>query len=687
MNSSSTVIALLFFSMILFVGHAFSTEGDSCISSLEVEKVATSATIKDIREEASKFLAEASTTGVKKRLSACPISASSNQSILDKLNQVYTGLKGTKCQTNHKELMESIGSSLASTNNILTHREAQYLQEQKIAAATSSGSVTHTTVSSVDPRAFNYYLGKEALNKMQTALSGLSTLVSKQDCSIDIRTRGLIPVIADTITNISQVGLYFPAGGLNIGPPYALGAAMAGTAIGSIMKIVHALLIPAFDWRDYDDRKQFVDLVCSFYKVRVELEDMQFFRLKSPADQERLLRAQKIEAAIDSQIKDLETAKISDISKGMGGLANNTLLTLIPEVIKKLSLPVFDEKTLKANELEIKSAESKLKQLVPSTLLALRGELVKANINPENYPLLDIKKDIDLLMDDSLLSKLKGKSADNISNTLIEPLIELQAALESDKEQSTLKFKEPASYKNSVEDLLSLKARIQTQKQILERLIAQKNYIASDEGAFTNQSIIESFHQSQDIIFGKTGNSFFNFILSKAVAYENTLVKSYHHQKLYNNATYKTLLELSNAEKKTFCSNSYEIIRQYHNSEALLNIGTDFLDSNADIFYNSKGHKSSKFSSTPLLLKHSESLLQQRENMADPSYQEAIGRIGNDSALGGHFKIHHLKWKSSRTLIGEVIDLHEKNRPHVERLQQFMHQLNCGQMIFVVSPS
>jgi hypothetical protein len=215
--------------------------------------------------------------------------------------------------------------------------------------------------------------------------------------------------------------------------PIGITVAAGGAATATIMKILHNLYKPKFNWEKFEDRKQFIDLVCSFYNSRMELEDLQFFRIKSQEDHNRILAGKTIDQELDAVIADIETNKTKLVQQGMGGPAHDALLNILPQIIKEISPPHFEESVLKENGPDVYLAKARFLKTIPVALATIQNILPLVHIDNQRYPLLEPDKQTKILMDEKLLPSLIGKNPQEITQLLLEPLTNLQVALEDER--------------------------------------------------------------------------------------------------------------------------------------------------------------------------------------------------------------------------------------------------------------
>ncbi|MBF0208316.1 MAG: hypothetical protein HQK53_15675 [Oligoflexia bacterium] len=673
-----------------------------------LEQTSITEEVLSIQKSAKEFLANPFRDGRKKRNSACPMMATSNETLLQRLNSVYSGLKDSKCANRNKEVMDSFGGAIKEVDNFFikkTDTEKNYAQLQagsttnvdpSVVVASSADAGAATTINGTQilslPTQENYQ-NQGMIIQTQQALNILSNIATNEQCAYDIRERGLIPVIADMVTNFSQLSMLASTpnllAGQPLGNPYGIMVAAGGTAVGSVMKILYNLFKPKFNWEKFEDRKQFVDLVCSFYNTRMELDNMQFFRTKTKEDLIQYDTAKKIEERIEKKLQELDDLQQLQIGRAMGvnpgdgGGRHLVLLSDLAAVIKELTLPAFGEKVEGDIRPEVGAAYARFRQVVPRNIAKVKDILQRFDLDASAHPFLDLDADRNFLLSETLIPSLRGKSEKEISRTLLTPLLEIQAVLEDEKIVAE-KTKIPAAIYKASTELTKLKKEIAENLEILGRLIEHQNYVASDEGSFIRQSIIDSYDKTQKIIFGDVGEAFLTYIKEMVMDAEYNFIKSY--QKFYSNNMDPT----QNASRDrstiiTICSSANDLLRKFSNAEALLNLATDFIDTNRDLFHDNTPHHSTFFmmptgrSAQTFILRQAESLTLQRERMADPNYPQ----LAQVNDYNNQKKIRHkLKWHIQKKMdLGKLMDILEANRSNAESVQNFIIENNCGKML------
>lgn len=101
----------------------------------------------------------------------------------------------------------------------------------------------------------------------------INSITANSDCLLNVKDRGLLPVLADVMTSAGLMAALTPT-------PNGLVLGMGGLTIGSSLKVLIRLFQLPFNWQKTSDRKQFLDLNCSFFDVRRDIEAAELFDIK-----------------------------------------------------------------------------------------------------------------------------------------------------------------------------------------------------------------------------------------------------------------------------------------------------------------------------------------------------------------------------------------------------------------------
>jgi hypothetical protein len=343
--------------------------------------------------------------------------------------------------------------------------------------------------------------------------------------------------------------------------------------------------------------------------------------------------------------------------------------------------------------MDILLVKTNFRKSVPKALEKIKTLLTKLNIKDEDFPLLDISADKVFLLKDNLMQELKGKSEVEISKMLLVPLLEIKAALDDVYSQAFATSLATTSYSKEIEELNELKDKLDVEIKIFSKIIEKKNYISSDEGSSVRQAIIGSFNNSMEIINGSEGWNFLRYTNKQAMmALNNFLLHYQRFQEFYTRvsltANYaeknKNILSASVIRNRLeiACSSVNHMLREFTNFESLVNIESDFVDTNKDLF-NGGADMYSSFLGIPYkiapyskLLIQNLSLVEQREHMKQEAYKNEISYYIQSNNLDS------LSWHFGNLPLGTVMDTLEKNRPRALGLQEFFESNFCNNFIY-----
>ncbi|MBA2405962.1 MAG: hypothetical protein H0V66_14395, partial [Bdellovibrionales bacterium] len=177
------------------------------------------------------------------------------------------------------QLRDSIQSLTAALGNGCTKSGQQALNQLNSSVGNLEGMASSwSTYQGTDQKAQNAILAKNA----SQVLGSLNIITSNSACFYDIRSRGALPVVADVVMSISQIGLLIPSA-------TGVMAATGGHIAGSALKIINELVKKKFNWNKPEERRSFLQLNCAFFDNRQVIEEMGVFNPETKVFKEKLL--------------------------------------------------------------------------------------------------------------------------------------------------------------------------------------------------------------------------------------------------------------------------------------------------------------------------------------------------------------------------------------------------------------
>lgn len=147
-------------------------------------------------------------------------------------------------------------------------------------------------------------------------LGSINLITSNNACFYDIKSRGVLPVLADVVMSASQLGLLVP----NVtGTMVAAG----GYVAGSSLKIINELIKKKFNFNKPEERRAFIQLNCAFFDSRRMMEESGIFNPETAEFREEIvntLRKEridllKIQREHEESIKKLDEALTDAINE------------------------------------------------------------------------------------------------------------------------------------------------------------------------------------------------------------------------------------------------------------------------------------------------------------------------------------------------------------------------------------
>jgi hypothetical protein len=212
---------------------------------------------------------------------SCPLRFSQLSQFREQVQMLVSAL-GPACAQNGQQALGQLNASVSNLENIAS---------------------SWSNYSNPDPVTANTQFAKN-LNHI---LGSLNVITSNNSCFYDIKTRGVLPVLADVIMSVSQLGLLVPS---VQGMLIASGGYVAGTGL----KIISELFKKKFNFNRPEERKAFLQLNCAFFDNRRIMEESGIFHPETQVLREKMvqdLKAERIlllrqQSAAEQSVKELE---------------------------------------------------------------------------------------------------------------------------------------------------------------------------------------------------------------------------------------------------------------------------------------------------------------------------------------------------------------------------------------------
>lgn len=165
-----------------------------------------------------------------------------------RMRSVSNALKYGECYNKNKDMIDGFESLLSERDSYLEKLQNGPQKTGMVSTAQGVSSGGHP--GSVDQ--------KQIFNV-------LTTVSQDEDCMMNVKKRGLLPVVADIATNAGLMASIMPT-------PNGFLIGATGVAVGSALKIINGLFQSPFNWKAAEDRKQFLDMNCSFFDLRRDID-------------------------------------------------------------------------------------------------------------------------------------------------------------------------------------------------------------------------------------------------------------------------------------------------------------------------------------------------------------------------------------------------------------------------------
>ena len=225
---------------------------------------------------------------VDNRPQKCPLRSEMRLSgIQQQLESIATALKYGECYDRNRELIDGFETLLSDDNQLFANLPWNEPNISPIEAGE---------------------LENQALLRRQQVFTVLKTVSGDDACLYNVRKRGLLPVVADVVTNIGQVSALIPS--MN---GFYLSA--SAVSLGTALKIIVSIFGSKFDWKDINERRQFLQLNCNFFDLRRELESAEVVQIRDADIPAKIERSKIVRAALNAYLSELKSQRRSALDQ------------------------------------------------------------------------------------------------------------------------------------------------------------------------------------------------------------------------------------------------------------------------------------------------------------------------------------------------------------------------------------
>ncbi len=523
------------------------------------------------------------------RPESCPMQSNKHKDILGKIENIKNLFKDNCTNTDPARLDELLSGATS-------------IQTEINSAQTQTGSDQTTSV----PTEVNG-------QSISSVVNNINGILSTGQCKF--KDGSFLENTADVITSFSQMGLLVPnSNGLVI--------SAGGLALSSILRIMHSLFTPLFDFTKTSERQTFIKLNCSFYDIRRDIEASGFMDVSSDHHKEDLEEVKTIVSDLEKKLKAIDKEKntiLTKISKDEVAYVKTKLGTLdalsklinkanlivsekvqdnagVPANTKKLQ--VIQELTLLRVELSslLSSYTNSGMSKIPPMDMMLAEELKKLDFTGENleaYMKL-VKEDVNtfnngfranlLFHFDRISSDIKG-SGDELKKkfndeTLIEGLKVPEYIKALEKEVATL----TASIGSTHKKLKIIELR-------LARITKDQSYSSADDGEDNIVSILSSYNEVTEQVYGEWGEKFLRYTTESSYEKNKIFEEKFasfakaHLVEKEGALSVPKVSETSDLRTLYACQDAEPFRRAWKLANGLSQNGYDFLATNKDLFH------------------------------------------------------------------------------------------------------
>lgn len=508
------------------------------------------------------------------RPSKCPLKVYKNSDLYKKLQLISKTLKYGECRDRNIMMINSL-------DNVLSESGDLYDVFKKNNANGGIGAQNNS--SNLADRIFDD-------DKRAQIISTLEKVSTDESCLGNLQKGGLLPVVGEIATNIGQMATLVPS-------PSGFLISATGLGFGSTLKVLRNLFAVPFNWDQPNERQQFVDLNCSFFDMRRDIEAAEILE---PRDEQ-----------IDHKIK-LNQAGFERINKQLQHVVKKRALFL-------KAATIFQEEYVKdelGSDYDLNQKVSALtKNLSSMNQVTSASQTVIIKILTEAAPLI-----LPLLEQSQLNPWYKPYLIEQLSNFTnvgmpqlnhidtkvffkehMNPiklyLEDLSSTLNKNKSDATMRYlntqgskgiknqqylQESFKIYDAVEDKLEKALKqIATRVQILKNKDRKKSFDSYDEGAHGTYDILQQYKKIQGILFGKTGRNYLEYY-RKDLKYNR--LKFIKGMRRFNKK-YVLLKPTTEEELIWGCRDAAELRTIWERANSSAEVAYDFISTNSGIFH------------------------------------------------------------------------------------------------------
>lgn len=532
---------------------------------------------------------------LKTRPTFCPLSSTRNDLILNSIKNIEAifkddcldGSQGTldRILTGAQDLQEDINQSRQD-------------QGQDPIELPESDGIANTGISG---------------EQMASLVNGLNTLFNKNKCThLDDTT--FLENSANIIQSFSQFGLYSPS-------PAGVSVAYGGLVVSSILKFINNLFDGRFDFEKDEDRLTFIKLNCSFYDVRIKMQEAGILDISTDAHYKDLAKVNELIAVLKS-LKTTISSNTQMLSSKLDSIRNSHIGIIgkerveffkpIIEVLKPLNsssdIPVSAQRDLILDKLTINY--DLINSYVSKFINPTNGE----RVSRQNKSLRELLFSIDEVGHLDSVMKLEDSSDSSFNKytkTLkyhLERVVSEVSDLKEDAskeladvsvkldENREIKFKEIekiVSNGNGVKtigEVDGLLAELDVLKLKLLSITGKKEFSSENGADGADLRILEAHDKIINYIYGDYGEKFITHMRKKSAKVNKLFIKDFKafaSNNLEERNGFYRLVDMKNLTSDQIdkaCVSAKNLRATWKYAQKWAEMGYDFLSTNKDIF-------------------------------------------------------------------------------------------------------
>lgn len=515
----------------------------------------------------------------------CPLKSTLRTDLIEKMIRITSALSNGYCENKHKVMMNSFSNMTTKLNRIYYNRK-RFLNAGILA-------VDNFAITDKD---------SSADDSPQSILNNMAKATNDEECLADIKKHGLLSTMADVAESIGQMAIIVPsANGMMLG--------VGGMLLGSSLKIIDGLFKAPFLWTSEKDRSQFLELNCTFFDIRHELEASDFFKMQDDNSEEKISDSKQALTLLTQHLEPIEAQKkifenhVQNIREAYlkahmnpDDLALFTICDKIVQQLKSMKTVVTDESATPALE-SIHKEHLNIQTFLIEAAPSLEELIQKHQKTPYQDFLLSLLEPF-VHRNYSFFANLEMEKFDSQYLfpiiTFLESLRDLHSeevkrlSLEFDKEPSGNKLNSEImdqaykAFDAVIEPIQTLKAKITKRIHLLELRDRKDLWNIPQEGAQASFDIIREYASIRNLILGKRGWTFISF-LNKSAAESN---KNFHvrYQKWEEKYLPVIMNTASTPHQLTWaCRDAFSLRLEWDSARASLSLLYDFYETNKGI--------------------------------------------------------------------------------------------------------